>query len=679
MSSEPVRAPGPIGSRRLVSPRPGNHRSVSPVTRSGNRDAMPGHGGSGTTATTSAQATCGGESASRARRPPSSGADVPPRTARAGPRRAAGLPDGTSGASLPDVPLAILATRPDPTRPDPTRVALADLSRPRPPPCSLPPARDTSVMFESLAEPKPDAILGLMAAFRGDTRDDKLDLGVGVYKDAAGATPVMQAVQDAERHLLETQTTKAYVGPTGSASFCAAMIRQVFGADLADGPLGARVRAVQAVGGSGALRVLADLMREARPQASLWLSDPSWPNHRPLLGAAGFEIRTYPYYDATTGRVDIESMLAALGEAATGDIVVLHGCCHNPTGADLSIEQWRRVVDALQRGSLFPMIDLAYQGFGDGLEEDAAAVRLMASEMDELVVAASCSKNLGLYRERVGAALLLARTESEATRAHGRLGGVIRANYSMPPDHGANATERVLTDAALNGRWREELESMRRRMVGLRRDFAEAMRLRSNSSRFDYIAEQKGHVQPPAARRGADRAFARGARHLHRRRRAHQRRGSARGGHGAAGRRHLQRRRRRAGARLSAPVEGGRGVGPKDPAERSGRAVWSGRVRPLRALELAPSARRPHDTPAEAVLARARARARADRRHVRRSRAADRRLARAGAERQRARRRIDSLGARRRLIAPAARRSSAGRRPRPASRRRRRVAACRRS
>ena len=343
-------------------------------------------------------------------------------------------------------------------------------------------------MFESLAEPKVDAILGLMAAFRADERADKLDLGVGIYKDADGRTPVMRAVKDAERRLLETQETKAYVAPTGSALFCAAMVRQVFGEEADTG----RIRAVQSVGGSGALRILAELMREARPEARMWVSDPSWPNHVPLLEAAGFEIRRYPYYDAGTGRVDIEGMLGALDGATEGDIVVLHGCCHNPTGADLSMDEWRRVVELMKRRDLFPFVDLAYQGFGDGLEEDAAAVRFVAAEMEELVVAASCSKNLGLYRERVGAALLVARDATEATRAYGRLGSVVRANYSMPPDHGAATTELVLGDPAMNAAWREELEAMRTRMVRQRETFAEAMRKRSNSDRFDYVAEQRG-------------------------------------------------------------------------------------------------------------------------------------------------------------------------------------------
>lgn len=343
-------------------------------------------------------------------------------------------------------------------------------------------------MFEALPEAKPDVILALMQEFRADTRTNKLDLGVGIYKDSAGKTPVMRAVKQAEKTLLETQETKAYVAPTGSADFSAAMVQQVFGpdADLS------RIRAAQSVGGSGALRVLADLMKKGRPDAAIWVSDPSWPNHIPLLGASGYELKRYPYYNTDTCRADTEAVLNALSQAASGDIVVLHGCCHNPTGADFTDEDWGRVIDLLEEKQLFPFVDMAYQGFGDGLHEDAAAIRQMASRLPEMVVAASCSKNLGLYRERVGAAILMAENARAADLAYGQLTGVIRANYSMPPDHGAAATEKVLTDAALNADWRDELESMRLRMVGLRNDFSEALRKRSNSDRFDYIAEQKG-------------------------------------------------------------------------------------------------------------------------------------------------------------------------------------------
>lgn len=343
-------------------------------------------------------------------------------------------------------------------------------------------------MFEALPEAKPDAILALMQIFRADTRTNKLDLGVGVYKDSAGRTPVMQAIKGAEAKLLETQETKAYVAPTGSVPFCSAMIDLVFGQDSDK----SRMRAAQSVGGSGALRVLADLMKRSRPDASIWVSDPTWPNHVPLLAASGFDLKSYAYYNVATGKADIDAILSSLSQAVKGDIVLLHGCCHNPTGADLSLDDWSKIIDLLEEKELFPFVDIAYQGFGDGLEEDAAAVRLIAKRLPELVVAASCSKNVGLYRERVGAAILVGRNEAETALAFGQLTSVIRSNYSMPPDHGANATEMVMTDSALSSSWREELEAMRTRMVGLRQEFSEAMRKRSNSDRFDYIATQKG-------------------------------------------------------------------------------------------------------------------------------------------------------------------------------------------
>ncbi|PID62311.1 MAG: aromatic amino acid aminotransferase [Gammaproteobacteria bacterium] len=342
-------------------------------------------------------------------------------------------------------------------------------------------------MFEQLEEPKADAILALMAAFREDPRTDKLDLGVGIYKDEDGRSTVMHAIKDAETSLLETQDTKAYVSPAGSAEFNAAMIDLVLGESASE-----RHVAVQAVGGSGALAIIAGLLKQIRPNATVWLSDPTWPNHGPLIGSAGFTLANYPYYDNATSTISFDAMLETLSSAAEGDIVVLHGCCHNPTGADLDLEQWQAVAKLLREKKLFAFVDLAYQGFGDGLEEDAAGVRLLARELDEFAIAASCSKNFALYRERVGAAILQAASAEDAQRAHKQLSRVARSIYSMPPDHGANSANLVLGDKARRKSWQDELETMRSRMQRLRTGFAEAMRKRSNSDRFDYIAAQKG-------------------------------------------------------------------------------------------------------------------------------------------------------------------------------------------
>ena len=343
-------------------------------------------------------------------------------------------------------------------------------------------------MFETLADTKPDAILALMDTFREDPRADKLDFGVGMYKDDKGHTPIMHAVKVAERQLLENQNTKAYVSPLGSSAFCKAMVVQVFGAD-ADVD---RIRCAQAPGGSGALRILADLLQQTQPKTRIWMSDPTWPNHKSLFSNAGFELSNYRYYDANTGQVDSKAMLADLALARPGDVVLLHGCCHNPTGADLNTQQWQAVADLCAEHSLFAFVDLAYQGFAEGLEQDAEGVRILAAQLPEMAVAASCSKNFGLYRERVGAALVLGSNASNASRALAKLSSCIRTNYSMPPDHGAHVVSIILHDDELRGEWTGELTAMRERMNRLRYAFSAAMRKRSNSDRFDFVATQRG-------------------------------------------------------------------------------------------------------------------------------------------------------------------------------------------
>jgi aromatic-amino-acid transaminase len=343
-------------------------------------------------------------------------------------------------------------------------------------------------MFETLTAAPPDKIIALMGRFREDPRPGKIDLGVGVYKDAKGGTPIMAAVRAAEKLLYERQSTKTYVGMAGDTLFNAAMIGLVFGED-ADR---ARIRAAQAPGGSGALRILAELIARAKPGATVWLSDPTWPNHVPLIRAAGVTTKEYPYFDAATGMVRFDAMMEALKKAAPGDVVLLHGCCHNPTGANLDHAQWEAVADILVSRGLFPFVDLAYQGFGDGLEEDAYGVRLLASRVPEMAVAASCSKNFAVYRDRVGTAFILGKGSAEADIAYSQLLSVARGMYSMPPDHAAAAIRIILEDKGLTASWKEELESMRQRMVSLREGFADALRRQSNSDRFDFIARHRG-------------------------------------------------------------------------------------------------------------------------------------------------------------------------------------------
>jgi aromatic-amino-acid transaminase len=343
-------------------------------------------------------------------------------------------------------------------------------------------------MFETLTAAPPDKIIALMGQFREDPRPGKIDLGVGVYKDAKGDTPIMAAVREAEKLLYERQTTKTYVGMAGDPLFNAAMIGLVFG----EGADRARIRAAQAPGGSGALRILAELIARAKPGATVWLSDPTWPNHVPLIRAAGVTTKEYLYFDAVTGTVRFDAMMEALKKAAPGDVVLLHGCCHNPTGANLDHAQWEEVAGLLVSRGLFPFVDLAYQGFGDGLEEDAYGVRLLASRVPEMAVAASCSKNFAVYRDRVGTAFLLGKGAAAADIAYSQLLSVARGMYSMPPDHAAAAIRIVLEDKGLTASWKEELETMRQRMVSLREGFADALRRQSNSDRFDFIARHRG-------------------------------------------------------------------------------------------------------------------------------------------------------------------------------------------
>jgi aspartate aminotransferase len=343
-------------------------------------------------------------------------------------------------------------------------------------------------VFETLSPAAPDKIIALIGMFKDDPRKNKVDLGVGVYKDPKGQTPIMRAVRAAEKRLYDEQTTKTYLGMAGDPVFNQAIIKLAFGekADMK------RLRAAQAPGGSGALRVLAELINRSRPKATVWLSDPTWPNHIPLLGAAGLKTKTYPYFDAKTGGVRFDAMLAALAKAKPGDVVLLHGCCHNPTGANLTTAQWKKVAALLAERELFPFIDLAYLGFGDGIDQDAEGLRILAKKVPELAVAQSCSKNFSVYRDRVGAAIIMAKDAKSADVVASQLNSVARAMYSMPPDHGAAAVRIVMTDDGLRSDWEAELDDVRARMIRLREGLAAALRKRSNSDRFDFVAYHRG-------------------------------------------------------------------------------------------------------------------------------------------------------------------------------------------
>lgn len=342
-------------------------------------------------------------------------------------------------------------------------------------------------MFTPLPQPVIDPILGVMSAFRADPRSDKVDLGLGVYKDPQGNTPVMRAVKSAEARLVATQTTKTYTTLSGDPAFRHAMASLVLG-EAADP---ARLAGSTATGGTHAVRLGLDLIASVNPDATVWISAPTWPNHMALATAAGLACKPYRYYNAETGGVDRAGLWADLDAAGPGDVLLVHGCCHNPTGADLTADDWAQVADFCTDRGLLPFVDIAYQGFGDGLDQDAAGVRLLAQRSAHLVIAASTSKNFGLYRERTGA-LLVQTPQATRDRVQGAIETLNRQSISFPPDHGARVVTEILTDPALRADWDGELTQMRTRMNHLRRALATALRDACGSDRFGYLADQRG-------------------------------------------------------------------------------------------------------------------------------------------------------------------------------------------
>ena len=342
-------------------------------------------------------------------------------------------------------------------------------------------------MLEHLKDQPADKILMLMQTYREDPRADKIDLGVGVYKDPTGLTPVMRAVKAAEKRIWETQDSKSYVGLAGDAAFNDAMIGLVLDGSVARD----RVSAVATPGGTGAIRQGLELVRLAAPTATVWLSNPTWPNHPSIIKYLGMKSAEYRYFDEATRGIDFGGLMTDLANVAQGDVVLLHGCCHNPTGANLSDDQWQEVIALLKSKGAVPLIDIAYQGFGDGLAEDGTATRRIAAAFDECLIAASCSKNFGIYRERTGCLMAVGDTaRAKVTQAN--LNFLNRQNYSFPPDHGARIVSTILGDPALRADWEAELEEVRNTMLGLRKQLADELRKLSNSDRFDFIAHHRG-------------------------------------------------------------------------------------------------------------------------------------------------------------------------------------------
>ena len=343
-------------------------------------------------------------------------------------------------------------------------------------------------MLSNLTAQPQDKILALVGAYQADPRQDKIDLGVGVYKDATGATPIMRAVKSAEELLWQAQKTKSYVGLAGDPAFSTAMFELVL-----DGSVAAdRLSAVATPGGTGAVRQALELIKIASPNAKVWLSNPTWPNHPSIVNYLGMPLAEYRYFDTETGSVDFEGMLADIKAIPAGDIVLLHGCCHNPTGANLTSEQEDQIITTLAESGAVPFVDIAYQGFGDGLEKDARFTRKIASQLPECLIAASCSKNFGIYRERTGILMAVSERASLQAITQGNMAFLNRQNFSFPPDHGARLVTMILEDQTLRGLWSTELEQTRINMLNLRQQLADELRQRTNSDRFDFLATHRG-------------------------------------------------------------------------------------------------------------------------------------------------------------------------------------------
>jgi len=336
-----------------------------------------------------------------------------------------------------------------------------------------------------------DPILGVTETFNADPNSNKVNLGVGVYTDDAGKVPLLECVKRAEKLRMETTPHRGYLPIDGLAAYDRAVQALVFGADSA-AVRDQRIVTVQALGGTGGLRVGADFLRRFNANAIVWISDPSWENHRALFEAAGFKVEAYPYYDAKTRGLNFTAMAAALEKLPAGAIVVLHACCHNPTGVDLDPEQWGRVIEIVKTRELVPFLDLAYQGFGDGIEADGLAVRRFAQAMPFVLVASSFSKSFSLYGERVGALSIQTASADEAARVLSQVKRIVRANYSNPPTHGGQVVATVLTTPELRKLWEEELGAMRERIKAMRKALVEGIQARAAGADFGFVLAQRG-------------------------------------------------------------------------------------------------------------------------------------------------------------------------------------------
>lgn len=346
-------------------------------------------------------------------------------------------------------------------------------------------------MFNSLQPAPPDAILGLTEAFKQDPNPDKINLSVGVYQDANGTTPILDCVKEAERRLVRDETSKSYLPISGSPEYARLVQGLAFGGGHEIVTSG-RAVTLHTPGGTGALRVAADFVKTSFPAAAIWCSAPTWPNHHGVFKAAGLSVEAYPYFDKQGNRLDLDAMLDALRNIPPGDVVCLHGCCHNPSGIDPTPEQWRQIADSVYERGLLPLVDFAYQGLGDGFQPDAAGLIELCRPGKELLVANSFSKNFGLYCERTGALTAIAADADAAKIAMSRLKVNVRTNYSNPPAHGGAIVATVLADADLKTQWEQEVAVMRDRINGMRQLFADTMRAKGSAIDFGFITQQRG-------------------------------------------------------------------------------------------------------------------------------------------------------------------------------------------
>ena len=346
-------------------------------------------------------------------------------------------------------------------------------------------------MFEKLDMAPADPILGLSAAFKSDSRPQKINLGVGVYQDEDGKTPILPSVAEAEKRVVTSSTSKSYLAIDGTPEYNRAVQALLLGQDH-EIIRSERAVTVQSPGGTGALRIAGDFLSRHFPSARLWLSKPTWANHPKIFQSAGIEVQTYPYFDSSDNGLDFSSMIEALANVPAGDVVLLHGCCHNPTGVDPTANQWEEIADIAQKAGWLPLVDFAYQGFGDGLEEDAAGLQALCRHGQELLVASSFSKNFGLYQERIGALTLVAQNSEAAARGLSHLKIAVRTSYSNPPAHGSAIVAEILADASLSAQWEDEVAQMRARINGMRQLFVDTLAAKGAQRDFSFIARQRG-------------------------------------------------------------------------------------------------------------------------------------------------------------------------------------------